>query len=251
MKDFVTPRALETDEIPAIVEDYRHAAEQVKSAGFDGVEVHVANNYLPEQYIRDSTIQRTDDYGGAIENRQRFPLDVVRSVVEVWGANRVGIRIPPATTEPGKTPLDSQVGRTFDAFVDALCEIGLLYIHDIEGVTQHTRDVPDGVDFQQLRKRFAGAYIANNRYTLDLAEKTLANGKADLFSFGRPFLANPRPRQAAPDRRPARRSPEAILVWRWRRRVLGLARRERQDQARIGWSDDAPNARTGFGADGQ
>jgi N-ethylmaleimide reductase len=188
MKDFVKRRALETDEIPAIVEDYRHAAEQAKAAGFDGVEVHVANNYLLEQFIRDSTSQRTGDYGGAIENRLRFPLDVVRAVVE---ANRVGIRISPATTEPGKTPLDSQVRRTFDAIVDAPSGIGLLYIHDIEGVTQQTRDVPDGVDFQQLRKRFAGAYIANNRYTLDLAEKTLADGKADLFSFGRPFLANP------------------------------------------------------------
>ncbi|MET0905993.1 MAG: alkene reductase, partial [Tardiphaga sp.] len=76
-------------------------------------------------------------------------------------------------------------------FVDALSEIGLLYIHDIEGVTQQTRDVPDGVDFQALRKRFSGAYIANNQYTLELAEKTLAEGNADLFSFGRPFLANP------------------------------------------------------------
>ncbi len=191
MKDFVVPRALETDEIPAIVEDYRHAAEQAKAAGFDGVEVHAANNYLLEQFIRDSTNQRTDAYGGSIENRLRFPLDVVRAVVEVWGANRVGIRISPATTEPGKTPLDSQVGRTFDTFVDALSEIGLLYIHDIEGVTQQTRDVPDGVDFQELRTRFSGAYIANNQYTLDLAEKTLADGNADLFSFGRPFLANP------------------------------------------------------------
>lgn len=191
LKDFVNPRALETAEIPGIVEDYRHAAQQAKAAGFDGVEVHAANNYLLEQFIRDSTNRRADEYGGSIENRLRFPLDVVRAVVEVWGAKRVGIRISPATTEPGKTPLDSQVVQTFDTFVDALSEIGLLYIHDIEGVTQQTRDVPDGIDFQNLRKRFSGAYIANNQYTLDLAEETLANGDADLFSFGRPFLANP------------------------------------------------------------
>lgn len=191
LKDFVTPRALETDKIPAIVEDYRHAAEQAKAAGFDGVEVHAANNYLLEQFIRDSTNQRTDAYGGTIENRLRLPLDVVRTVVDIWGAKRVGIRISPATTEPGKTPLDSQVGRTLDTFVDALSEIGLLYVHDIEGVTQQTRDVPDSVDFHALRKRFTGAYIANNQYTLALAEETLANGDADLFSFGRPFLANP------------------------------------------------------------
>ena len=112
-------------------------------------------------------------------------------MVDIWGAKRVGIRISPATTEPGKTPLDSQVGRTFATFVDALSEIGLLYIHDIEGVTQQTRDVPEGVDFRMLRKRFTGAYIANNQYTLALAEETLANGDAYLFSFGRPFLANP------------------------------------------------------------
>ena len=126
-----------------------------------------------------------------IESRLRFPLDVVRAVVDVWGAKRVGIRISPATTEPGKTPLDSQVAKTFGAFVDALSGIGLLYIHDIEGVTQQTRDVPDGVNFRELRKRFSGAYIANNQYTLDLAEKAFADGDADLFSFGRPFLANP------------------------------------------------------------
>ena len=191
LKDFVTPRALETAEIPGIVEDYRQAAQQAKAAGFDGVEVHAANNYLLEQFIRDSTNRRTDEYGGSIENRLCFPLDVVRAVVEVWGATRVGSRISPATTEPGKTSLDSRPEQTFDAFVDALSEIGLLYIHDIEGLTQQTRDVPDGIDFRELRKRFSGAYIANNQYTLDLAEETLANGNADLFSFGRPFLANP------------------------------------------------------------
>jgi len=191
MKDFVTPRALETDEIPSIVEDYRHAATNAKTAGFDGVEVHAANNYLLEQFIRDSTNRRTDRYGGSIENRLRFPLDVVRAVVDVWGSGRVGIRLSPATTEPGKTPLDGSVMQTYGLFVDALSEIGLLYVHDIEGVTQQTRDVPDDVDFHALRKRFSGAYIANNQYTLELAEDTLAKGDADLFSFGRPFLANP------------------------------------------------------------
>ncbi len=191
LKDFVTPRALETDEIPAIVADYRHAAGQAKAAGFDGVEIHAANNYLLEQFIRDSTNRRTDDYGGSIGNRLRFPIEVVRAVVDVWSAKRVGIRISPATTEPGKAPLDSQVTQTYDSFVDALSTIGLLYIHDIEGVTQQTRDVPDGIDFRELRERFSGVYIANNQYTLELAEQTLANGDADLFSFGRPFLANP------------------------------------------------------------
>lgn len=191
MKDHVTPRALETDEIPAIVEDYRRAAANAKAAGFDGVEVHSANNYLLEQFVRDSTNKRTDRYGGSIENRLRFPLEVVDAVVGVWGAGRVGIRLSPATTMPGETPLDSTVMQTFGAYVDALSARGLLYIHDIEGVTQMTRDAPDDVDFVALRKRFAGAYIANNQYTLDLAEEVLERGDADLFSMGRPFIANP------------------------------------------------------------
>jgi N-ethylmaleimide reductase len=191
MKDHVTPRALETDEIPQIVEDYRHAAANAKAAGFDGVEVHSANNYLLEQFVRDSTNQRTDRYGGSIENRLRFPLEAIDAVVSVWGAERVGVRLSPATTMPGETPLDSAVMETYGAYVDALSARGLLYIHDIEGVTQQTRDVPEGVDFSALRKRFSGAYIANNQYTLDLAEKVLARGDADLFSMGRPFIANP------------------------------------------------------------
>ncbi|GAB7534002.1 alkene reductase [Burkholderia sp. 22PA0099] len=191
MKDFVTPRALETSEIAPIVDDYRRAAENAKRAGFDGVEVHAANNYLLEQFIRDSTNHRTDAYGGSLENRLRFPLDVVRAVVDVWGAERVGIRISPVTTAPGDTPLDSNSADTFGAFVDALSQLGLLYIHDIEGVTQLSREASDGMSFTALRKRFKGAYIANNQYTLNLAETTLAAGDADLFSIGRPFIANP------------------------------------------------------------
>ncbi|WP_347555694.1 alkene reductase [Robbsia sp. KACC 23696] len=191
MKDFVTPRALDTDEIPGIVEDYRRAAENAKRAGFDGVEVHAANNYLLEQFIRDSTNHRTDQYGGALENRLRFPLQVVQAVVDVWGAARVGIRISPVTTAPGDTPLDSNTMETFGTFVDALSDLGLLYIHDIEGVTQLNRDTSDGISFTALRERFKGTYIANNQYTLGLAEKTLAAGDADLFSIGRPFIANP------------------------------------------------------------
>jgi N-ethylmaleimide reductase len=191
MKDFVTPRALEASELPGIVDDYRRAAENAKRAGFDGVEVHAANNYLLEQFVRDSTNHRTDEYGGSLENRLRFPLEVVRAVVDVWGADRVGIRISPVTTAPGNTPLDSNTMVTFGAFVDALSALGLLYIHDIEGVTQLSREATDGISFTALRERFNGAYIANNQYTLALAERTLAAGDADLFSIGRPFIANP------------------------------------------------------------
>ncbi|SEI42501.1 alkene reductase [Pseudomonas sp. NFR16] len=191
MKDFVTPRALRTDEIPLIVEDYRRGAENAKAAGFDGVEIHSANNYLLEQFIRDSTNVRTDRYGGSLENRLRFPLEVVQAVIDVWGAERVGIRISPVTTTPGETPLDSDTMRTFGTYVAALSNLGLLYVHEIEGVTQQSREEVSDVSFAALRRAFRGAYIANNQYTLDLAEQTLAAGDADLFSIGRPFIANP------------------------------------------------------------
>ncbi len=192
MKEHVTPRALETDEIPGIVEDYRRAADNAKRAGFDGVEIHSANNYLLEQFVRDSTNKRTDIYGGSVENRLRFPLAVVDAVTAVWGGGRrVGIRLSPATTMPGETPLDSDTRGTYDAYVEALGRFDLLYVHTIEGVTQQTRDTSDTVDFLDLRRHFKGAYIGNNLYTLDLAEKALAQGRADLFSFGRPFIANP------------------------------------------------------------
>ncbi|WP_070106141.1 alkene reductase [Burkholderia plantarii] len=191
MKDFVTPRALDAAEIPGIVEDYRRAALNAKRAGFDGVEVHSANNYLLEQFVRDSTNQRDDEYGGSIGNRLRFPLAVVEAVIDVWGRERVGIRISPATTAPGETPLDSDTMATFGAYLDALSKLGLLYVHDIEGVTQLSREAGGEVSFGALRRRFGGAYIANNQYTLELAEQTLAAGDADLFSIGRPFIANP------------------------------------------------------------
>ena len=190
LKDHVTPRALETDEIPAIVEDYRRAAQNAQEAGFDGVEVHSANNYLLEQFIRDSTNKRTDRYGGSVENRLRFPLEVVEAVVDVWGGDHVGIRISPGTNQPGGAPVDSKPMGTYGAYLDALALHKLMYVHDIEGVTQMSRDA-DGIDYPALRKRFAGAYIANNNYDLALANKTLGEHGADLISFGRPFIANP------------------------------------------------------------
>jgi len=191
MKDFVTPRALRTDEIPAVVEDYRRAAMNAKAAGFDGVEVHSGNNYLLEQFVRDSTNRRTDEYGGSIKNRLRFPLAVVGAVVGVWGGRRVGLRISPATTAPGETPLDSSPMATFVEYVSTLSRLRLLYLHAIEGETQRDRGAGGSISFPKLRAHFTGAYIANNQYTLELAEKTLGRGDADLFSFGRPFIANP------------------------------------------------------------
>jgi N-ethylmaleimide reductase len=190
LQDHVTPRALETDEIPAIVADYVHAAQCAKDAGFDGVEVHSANNYLLEQFIRDSTNKRTDRYGGSVENRLRFPLEVVEAVTKVWGGKRVGLRMSPGTTMPGEAPLDSNPMATYGAYIEELAKFDLLYIHDIEGITQLSR-AADGIDYMAFRKAFKGAYIANNNYTRELAEETIAAGHADLISFGRPFIANP------------------------------------------------------------
>jgi N-ethylmaleimide reductase len=191
MKDHVEPRALETDEIPRIVEDYRHAAENAKSAGFDGVEVHSANNYLLEQFVRDSSNHREDEYGGSIENRLRFPLEVVRTVVEVWGPGRVGIRLSPATTQPGATDLDSTVMDTYGTYLDRLSEIGLAYTHFIEGITYTTHEWPEEIDFAELRRRSPGAYIGNNELSVEEAARMLQEDRADLISFARAYIANP------------------------------------------------------------
>lgn len=190
-KPHPTPRALEQTEIAEVVNDFRTAASRALDAGFDGVEIHSGNNYLLEQFVRDSTNKRTDDYGGSIENRLRFPMQVVDAVCGVWGKDRVGIRLSPATTWPGNTPLDSEVDATFGAYIDRLSDAGLLYIHLIEGVTQGARDTSGGPDFGALRKRFSGAYIGNNGLTLALAEQRLAQGQSDLFAFARAFIANP------------------------------------------------------------
>jgi N-ethylmaleimide reductase len=179
MKDHVQPRALKTEEIPQIVEDYRHAALQAHAAGFDGVEIHSANNYLLEQFVRDSTNHRKDEYGGSIENRLRFPLAVVDAVLSVWGPGRVGIRLSPATTQPGAADVDSTPMDTYGTYLDELAKRGLAYTHFIEGITYTTRESPDDVDFAELHRRSPGAYIANNELSIDDGEKLLEAGKAD------------------------------------------------------------------------
>jgi N-ethylmaleimide reductase len=191
MQDMQTPRALQTEEIPAIVEDYRQAAANAKEAGFDGVEIHSANNYLLEQFLRDSTNLRDDAYGGTVENRLRFPVAVIEAVAEVWGPGRVGVRIAPATKMPGETPLDSDPMATYGTYLDRISALGLAYTHVVEGTTRESRDWPEQIDAAELRQRSAGAYIANNELDVQTAERLLADGEADLVSFGRAFLANP------------------------------------------------------------
>ena len=185
----VTPRALEIAEIPEIVEEYRCAARNALAAGFDGVEIHAANGYLIEQFLRDSTNKRTDAYGGSRENRARFLLEVAEAVAGVCGGERVGIRLSPMSPVNG-ADLDSDPAGTYSYVVERLNAFGLAYIHIIEGVTQGPREVPGGFDLQNLRRSFKGLYMANNGYDCSSPRGASPN-LADLISFGRLYIANP------------------------------------------------------------
>jgi N-ethylmaleimide reductase len=184
------PRALETEEIPGLVEDYKHAARCAIDAGFDGVEVHSANSYLLEQFIRDSTNQRTDRYGGSVENRTKFPIEVISAVSEIWGADRVGVRLSPITRAVGDTPLDSDPQGTYGYYAEQLGKLGLAYLHCIEGQTRGD-NAAGAFDFKALHAAFGGKYIANNSYDRQMAIDAVASGHADLVAFGRPFISNP------------------------------------------------------------
>ncbi|MBU6493236.1 MAG: alkene reductase [Burkholderiales bacterium] len=185
----VTPRALETAEIPGIVAQYRHAAECAKRAGFDGVEIRAANGYLLDQFLRDKTNLRTDAYGGSIENRARLVLEVTQAVVDVWGAERVGIRISPVS--PANDIADSNPEPLFTYLVEQLNRFNLVYLHVVEGATGGPRTVEGGFDLQKLRRIFNGIYMANNGYDLPLAVQARTTNAADLIAFGRPFISNP------------------------------------------------------------
>ncbi|ABD86930.1 alkene reductase [Rhodopseudomonas palustris] len=186
--DVSEPRALELNEIPGIIADYRKAAANAIEAGFDGVEIHGANGYLLDQFARESSNKRTDAYGGGIENRAKLMLEVSKAVVEEIGAERTGIRISPVT--PANDVSDSNPQALFDYIVDELNKLKLVYIHVIEGSTGGPRDnLP--FDYASLRKRFHGTYIANNAYDLALANKVLDADEADLIAFGKLFIANP------------------------------------------------------------
>ncbi|HEY0661247.1 MAG TPA: alkene reductase [Lysobacter sp.] len=184
------PRALDLQEIPGIVEDYRAAARRAREAGFDGVEVHAANGYLLEQFLRDSTNHRQDRYGGSIENRVRLPLEVVEAVAGVWGADRVGLRLSPLSTAVGDTPIDSTPLETHLHLARRLGEMKLAYLHLVEGQL-HDGNGADAFDFQRLREAFGGQYIANNGYGRRSAIDAVASGRADMIAFGKPFIGNP------------------------------------------------------------
>jgi N-ethylmaleimide reductase len=182
------PRALELSEIPGIVADYAKAAANAVAAGFDGVEIHAANGYLLDQFQKDGSNHREDSYGGSIENRCRLTLEVVDAIAKILPPGRIGIRLSPVS--PANDALDSDPQPLFDYLVGELSKRKLVYIHVIEGATGGARDISP-FDFAALKKSFAGAYIANNGYSRELAVDAIASGAADLVAFGRPFIANP------------------------------------------------------------
>ncbi|WP_434705914.1 alkene reductase [Pseudomonas sp. Z1-12] len=187
-EDVSEPRALDIDELPGIVNDFRQAAANAIAAGFDGVEIHGANGYLLDQFLKDGANVRTDAYGGSIENRARLLLEVTAAVEEEIGAERTGLRISPVSPANGVSSSAPQA--QFDYLVDQLNALDIVYLHVVEGATGGPRDVAP-FDFGSLRQRFRNTYIANNGYDLDLATARLVEDQADLIAFGRPFIGNP------------------------------------------------------------
>lgn len=186
MQDFVTPRALETQEVRDVVAQFRYSAELAKRAGFDGVEIHGANGYIIDQFLRDGSNHRTDVYGGSVQNRMRLLNNILDDVSTVWPAQRVGIRLSPENGFNAMSDSDQQ--KHFEYFAEQLSSRGLAYLHVLEG---HMMTKVSAVNYFELRSKFAGAYIANNGYDLERAQAALRNGSADLVAFGIPFLANP------------------------------------------------------------
>ena len=190
------PRALDASELPGIVHDFRHAARHaVTTAGFDGVEVHGANGYLLDQFMKTGANQRTDDYGGSIENRARLLLEVMRAVAGEVGGGKVGVRLSPVT--PANGIVDDDPQPLFEYVVRELAPLHLAYVHIIEGATGGPRELPDRpFDYEALRKAYRtaggkGAWMVNNGYDKARAEHALAQGHADIVAFGQLYIANP------------------------------------------------------------
>jgi N-ethylmaleimide reductase len=193
-EDVSEPRALRLDEMPRIVAEYREAARNAIDAGFDGVEVHGANGYLLEQFLRDSINDRTDRYGGATENRARLTLEVMNAIVAEIGAARTGLRLSPVSPV-NDARQDSDPQRLFDHLIERVAPLRLAFIHIIEGATGGPRDVAR-FDYSALRSSFQrdnehSAWIVNNDYTRAMAIDAVASGKADMVAFGKPFISNP------------------------------------------------------------
>ena len=181
-RPFPTPRALDADEIPAIIEAYRRGAENAEKAGFDGVEIHGANGYLLDQFLQDGANKRTDGYGGSIENRARLMLEVTDAAIAVWGAGRVGLHIAPRADMHGLS--DSNPLATFTYVARAMGERKLAFIF----AREHLGDDRIG---PAIKQEFGGAFIANEKFTIEASEAELTAGRADAISFGLKYIANP------------------------------------------------------------
>lgn len=189
---FSMPRALETHEIAGVVDEFRQGARRAREAGFDGVEIHGANGYLPDQFLQDGTNIRTDMYGGSIQNRARFLLEITEAAVAEWGPGRVGVRIGPSGTYGSMHDSDPQA--TFGYVADELNRFGLAYLHIVEPRIKGTETVhADAAPLaaQHLRKRFHGTIIAAGGFDRASAEAIVRNGDADFVAFGRYFISNP------------------------------------------------------------
>lgn len=182
-KPYETPRALDLSEIPGIIADYRKAAENALEAGFDGVEIHGANGYLPEQFLNDSTNHRADAYGGPVENRARFMLEAVDAAIAVWGADRVGLHLSPKSREHDMG--DSDPLTTYGHVARECRARGIAFLFLREKLEEAPRLTP------RLKEIFGGPVIANDSLTREDGERLLASGEADAVSYGRPFIANP------------------------------------------------------------
>ncbi|SDK17236.1 N-ethylmaleimide reductase [Methylophilus rhizosphaerae] len=188
LQDFVTPRALDEAELATLAQDYVHATRCAIAAGFDGVEVHAANGYLLDQFLRDGTNHRTDQYGGSLENRTRLLLEVVQAVVGTIGADKVGVRLSPVN--PFNDMQDSQPQQTFNYVTRALNQFNLAYLHVVEGGI-HGGGESEPFDFAQMRQLFSNGYIANLGYDKARGNAVIASGHADAVAYGVPFIANP------------------------------------------------------------
>lgn len=188
-EDYETPRALETDEIPGIVEDYRLAAERAKEAGFDGIEIHSANGYLLDQFLQSKTNHRTDQYGGSLENRFRIHKEVLDAVRTVWDAGEVGLRLSPngAFNDMGS----EDFRETFLYAAEQLNAFDLAYLHVMNGLAFGFHELGEPMTLKEFRQVFKGPIIGNCGYDQEMAEKDIESGDADLIAFGRPFISNP------------------------------------------------------------
>lgn len=186
---FVEPRALELNEMPGLINDYLVAAENALDAGFDGVEIHSANGYLLDEFLRDGSNQRNDKYGGSIQNRVRLLLEVTEAVTAVWGGGRVGVRISPL--QPFNDMYDSNPEALFSHVVQQLNNFELAYLHVTEMGKESPGAAGPAFDLLKLRKIYRGIYMTNAGYDRERANAALAAGEADLVAFGVLYLANP------------------------------------------------------------